>query len=118
MASQCRHLNFPPSPNKKQRARKRSRRGPEDDVDSSCAKRNKHFDPYENGNEADDAGRPKRSGAGSGGRISQLEKIGSALEKSKAPSRNVMGISEDLPDNPLAPPKKQKRRNAKVSVWH
>jgi hypothetical protein len=114
MASQ-RLLNFPPSPNKKRKA-KRSKRRPEDNVDSSFTKRSKHFDPYADGNEAEDARRSKRSGAGSGGRISQLEKIGSALEKSKAPSRNVMGISEDLPDNPLAPPKKQKRGKAKVSV--
>jgi len=52
-----------------------------------------------------------RTGAGSGGRIAQLEKIGNALSgQTKQPRTSRM---DDLPDgtsaNPLAPPKKGRR---------
>ena len=61
---------------------------------------------------------PRRSGrvgAGSGGRIVQLEKIGDVLDgQTKQPRTSRMG---DLPDgtaaNPLAPPKKGRRSAAK-----
>jgi hypothetical protein len=120
MASQ-RFGNFPPSPNKKSKAkRSRSKRRSDDDADNSRVKTKRSKDPVSvtvaDGNEA---ARPKRSGAGSGGRVTQLEKIGMALGKplAAARSRQVTDLAEDLPDNPLAPPKKQKRRKAKVRLW-
>lgn len=128
MASQ-RFGNFPSSPpNKRSKAkRSRSKRRSEDDADNSRAKnkRSKDLTSLADGHEpevegrASDASRPKRSGAGSGGRVMQLEKIGMVLEKPlvTARPRQLMDIADDLPDNPLAPPKKQKQRKAKVSLW-
>lgn len=97
---------------------------PESDIDDSQAKKNKSSKDFispMHGNEGDhtrEATRcTQRSGAGSGGQVSQLEKIRMVLEKPTAWPQKVMDIAEDLPDNLLAPLKKQKHRKAKVSLW-
>ena len=121
MASQ-RPGHFPLSPTKKSKT-KRSKRRPEDDANNSQPsrpKKNKRDSQVVgNAEEAASSEGPRRSGragAGTGGRAAQLEKVGNVLKEKLAhrPQR-VVAATESLPDNPFAPPKKQRRRKAKVS---
>ena len=115
---------FPLSPTKKSKT-KRSKRRPEDDVDnsqSSRSKKNKRCkDSQAVGNAEETASheeprRSNRTGAGTGGWVAQLEKVANVLEeRSGRRPQKVMTMAESLPENPLAPPKKQGRKKAKVS---
>lgn len=60
--------------------------------------------------------RSSRSGAGSGGRIDQLQKVGTVLEAPIKLSKKTTDIPEGTLDNPLAPDKSRRRRNKKVSL--
>ena len=114
---------FPPSPTKK--SSKRPKCHPGGDVDGSSrpskSKKNKPCkDSWATGGTEENAShqeprRSGRTGAGTGGRVVQLEKVGTALEERSVRPQKVTTIPESLPDNPLAPPKKQRRRKAKAS---
>lgn len=115
--------SFPPLPNRKSKAGL-SKCHPESDVNNSQAKKksSKDFTSYADGNEVADhidgaTHCPKRPGVGSGGWVLKLENIRMALKKQMAQPQQVIGVAEDLPDNPLAPSKKQKQRKAKGSLW-
>ena len=115
---------FPLSPTKKSKT-KHSKRRPEDDIDnsqSSRPKKNKRCKDSQTVGNAEEAAsheeprRSNRSGAGTGGRVAQLEKVANVLEeRSGWRPQKVATMAESLPDNPLAPPKKQRRKKAKVS---
>ena len=89
MASQRRLGHFPPSPTKKSKT-KRSKGGLGDDTDSSQPSRpkknNRCKDSQAIGNAEEHASheeprRSRRAGAGTGGRVAQLEKVGNALKE-------------------------------------
>ena len=57
-----------------------------------------------------------RMGAGTGRWVAQLEKVANVLEeRSGQQPQKVMTMAESLPENLLAPPKKQRHKKAKVS---
>ena len=123
MASQ--HLgHFPPSPTKKSKT-KRFKCRPGDDVDSSLQpsqpKKNKLTRDFQatGGTEGNTSYQEpccsRRPGAGTGGQVAQLEKVRNTLEEGSTWLQSVMAIPESLPDNPLALPKRQRRKKVKVS---
>lgn len=58
--------------------------------------------------------RPSRTGAGSGGRVSQLERIGAAIEAPKS-RKSRTTLAEDAEPNPLAPLPAASKGKKKVS---
>ena len=57
--------------------------------------------------------RSSRAGAGSGGKSSQLEKIGAVLEVPSRIPKTTTTLSNDSSTNPLAPVPGKKRRKKK-----
>lgn len=118
------HHNMVTSPRKKKSKRRVD--GDEGAV-VSVHKRRRHApefeDPVSQVMEDDPSGcrRSGRSGAGSGGRAVQLEKIGSALQAPVNKPRKATDLPEDVLDNPLAPEKHQKggrRKNVSSLISH
>ena len=50
-----------------------------------------------------------------GGQVAQLESVRNTLEEGSTWLQSVMAIPESLPDNPLAPLKRQRHKKVKVS---
>lgn len=61
--------------------------------------------------------RPSRTGAGSGGRIAQLERIGAVLESSQKCNPRTT-LADDVQPNPLAPASVESNAQKRVCMAH
>lgn len=101
----------------------RSKRPTDSNATLVSRKRSKTFADDTLGSQPDGASesaprRSNRSGAGSGGRNSQMEKIEAALESQFRKPRSPTDLPEDILENPLAPERRQKGRREKRQVCH
>lgn len=62
--------------------------------------------------------RTSRSGAGSGGRTSQMQKIEAALETQARKQRSATDLPEDVVENPIAPERRRKGEREKRPASH
>lgn len=79
----------------------------------SRAKKVKHGTHQSTTIDASEERRPSRAGAGSGGRIAQLERIGAVIQAPRA-RKSRTTLPDDLQPNALAPTKPASRQKAKV----
>lgn len=83
----------------------RKKRQADDNIeDPDLAKKRKHAAEFDSTttNVEDSQLRPSRTGAGSGGRIAQLERIGAVLEAAQKRNPRTT-LADDIEQNPLAP---------------